>query len=703
MTDTSRRSPRPLVVTALAVTLSAGVFAVAPVGTGPAEARSLFETLFPQAHERRRLRRLRQYEARERAVERARARQRAERKRARQRQRKAAARKRAAATPPRIESAKYYDYVPDSLTRLPVKRLTRALGKAGTASAAALATQEAALAQQVSEGHLTLDAMAMRVEALRSGMPLTLADGRRHLERLDLRAEKGVMAAVAAHYAKNPALMWIGADGRPNERARAVLDVLSRADEWGLDADDYALAGPRMLLARIALSQDGLSEEAVAFEIGLTAAATRYMKDARHGTVDPNRISGYHDFRANKPDHTAIVATLAGADDPAAALEAAHPRMAAFGRLRTEYLALRDAPPPPPDPLDALPRPKPGTFIKPGWTNGELAKIVDLIRVTAPLQVKEKHAETLSRDHSKGYYDKRVQSLVRDFQKAKGLYADAIIGKNTIAAMTGGAKAKPLDRTLALRAAMERLRWHPDRFGPTHVFINVAAQDATFFRNGVRNLSMRTVVGKPQHQTNFFHDQIEYVEFNPYWGVPQSILVNEKLPKLRRDPGYLDRIGYEIRDASGRQVSGYNIDWWSMGNKVPYSVRQLPGPKNALGELKIMFPNKHSIYMHDTPARHLFARDERAYSHGCVRLADPRAMAAAVLGKDQGFVDAKIADGENKATRLKRKIPVYVAYFTAWPDETGTIRYHADVYGRDKALQKAMDATRRVRAKARDA
>ncbi len=248
--------------------------------------------------------------------------------------------------------------------------------------------------------------------------------------------------------------------------------------------------------------------------------------------------------------------------------------------------------------------------------------------------------------------------------------------------------------------AMERLRWHPDTLGSTHVFINQPAYRATLIRGGQPELTMRAIVGKVSNQTNFFHDTIDYVEYNPYWGVPKSILVNEMLPKLRSNPGYLDQRDYEITTLSGRPVSGWNVDWWGVGGNFPYNVRQRPGPKNALGELKIMFPNKHHIYMHDTPSRNLFQRDARALSHGCVRLADPKAMAAAVLGSTRDDVQSRISSGRNNTQKLQRKMPVYVAYFTAWPEADGTVNYFGDIYGRDDALAKAMSLTRQARAQA---
>jgi murein L,D-transpeptidase YcbB/YkuD len=169
------------------------------------------------------------------------------------------------------------------------------------------------------------------------------------------------------------------------------------------------------------------------------------------------------------------------------------------------------------------------------------------------------------------------------------------------------------------------------------------------------------------------------------------------LPKLRSDPGYLDRAGYEVTDARGRHIPSSAIDWGAYGAKVPYNVRQQPGEANALGELKILVPNKFAIYMHDTPQKSFFQRDARALSHGCVRLQDPRGMAAAVLGVSVDEIAQKLKGGHSEA-KVTRDIPVYVAYFTAWPDMSGKVEYFNDVYSRDERLQQALDATEAVRA-----
>ena len=209
--------------------------------------------------------------------------------------------------------------------------------------------------------------------------------------------------------------------------------------------------------------------------------------------------------------------------------------------------------------------------------------------------------------------------------------------------------------------------------------------------NGAISHEMRVVIGKKRFPTAEFSDEMEYVAFNPYWNVPRSIAGNEMLPKLWNDPGYLDRAGYEVRDRRGKKVSSYSVDWWNYtGRTMPYDIRQLPGSGNALGAVKFMFPNKHAIYLHDTPHKSLFSKLTRAYSHGCVRVQTPRKFAEIVLGWSRNEVNNAIESGKNRRVTLKRKIPVHLTYFTAWPDRSGRIKYYEDVYGRNAALRKAL-------------
>jgi murein L,D-transpeptidase YcbB/YkuD len=164
------------------------------------------------------------------------------------------------------------------------------------------------------------------------------------------------------------------------------------------------------------------------------------------------------------------------------------------------------------------------------------------------------------------------------------------------------------------------------------------------------------------------------------------------LPKLLDNPYHLDDEGFEVINAKGNRVSSASVDWWSYGDRIPFDVRQPPGNGNALGRIKFLFPNAHDIYMHDTPAKKLFKKAERAFSHGCVRVEDPRKLAEFVLGWDRDRIDAEIASGANQNIKLTRPLPVYLNYFTAWPDSTGKIVFYGDIYKRDARLEKALTA-----------
>jgi murein L,D-transpeptidase YcbB/YkuD len=335
----------------------------------------------------------------------------------------------------------------------------------------------------------------------------------------------------------------------------------------------------------------------------------------------------------------------------------------------------------------------PKLLLKPDETSAELPKLLTLIARGLDDEMGGEYGELLSRLGTSETYVPELVPVIKAAQKKAGLGPDGVIGPRTVAELAGSSKA---DRLAKVQYALEELRWLPSDLGSPRVFINQPAFTASYIDGGVEKLKTRVVIGRTTNQTSFFYDQIKQVDFHPYWGVPQSIIVNEMLPRLRSDPGYLDRSGYEVTDARGKRIPSSSINWNQYGSKVPYKVRLLPREANALGELKILFPNKHAIYMHDTPQKSFFQRDVRALSHGCVRLQDPRGMAAAVLGTSVDYIADKLKKGHS-TENVTRKIPVYVAYFTAWPDMSGKVEYFPDIYDRDSRLQQALEATEAVR------
>jgi murein L,D-transpeptidase YcbB/YkuD len=503
------------------------------------------------------------------------------------------------------------------------------------------------------------------------------------LSGFELFAEPEVAKALVTYYSAKPDFIWVTGN-EVNERGRDAVRVLGEAASHGLSPADYAISIP----PASPLSADAAvrKSELIRFEMALSARVLRYAHDADGGRINPNKLSGYHDFPEKPFDMVDALKVLSLATDVRGWLEALHPNSDEYQALRVELEALNAS-----AEDDIVVDPK--LLLKPGQTNPELGKLLHLIARDLDDEMGGEYGELLARTVNEEAYGDELVPVVKAAQTKAGLTPDGVIGPRTVAALAGTSKAERIDKVLV---ALEQLRWLPRDLGETRVFINQPAFTARFIDQGVEKLNMRAVVGKPSNQTSFFYDEVEQVDYNPYWGVPQSIIVNEMLPRLRNDPGYLDRAGYEVTDAKGRHISSSSINWWAYGSKVPYNVRQTPSEANALGELKILFPNKHAIYMHDTPQKELFSRDERAFSHGCVRLQDPRGMAAAVLGKTVEHVAAKLKQGHS-TEKTKLKIPVYVAYFTAWPDKNGRIEYFGDIYERDARVKLAMEKTDAVR------
>ncbi|RUU74474.1 murein L,D-transpeptidase [Mesorhizobium sp. M7A.F.Ca.MR.362.00.0.0] len=500
----------------------------------------------------------------------------------------------------------------------------------------------------------------------------------------ELLAEPDIAKALIAYYSANPDFIWISGTSL-NSRAQDAVRVLGEASSYGLTPADYTVEVP----AAGASTTDANAQlkELVRFEMALSARVLRYAHDAQNGRVDPNRMTGYYDFPAKPLDLQGVLRTLAHTQQVRTYLESRHPQNAEYQALRVELESLQAS-----AENEIVVDPK--LLLKPGETSPELPKLLTLIARNLDDEMGGAYGEILSRLATSEVYDPELVPVIKAVQQKAGMKGDGVIGPRTVATLAGTSKA---DKLLKVEVALEELRWLPSDLGSPRVFINQPAFTASYIDNGEEKLKTRVVVGRTTNQTSFFYDQIKQVDFHPYWGVPQSIIVNEMLPRLRNDPGYLDRSGYEVTDSRGKRIPSSAVNWGAYGANIPYSVRQQPSEANALGELKILFPNKHAIYMHDTPQKSFFQRDMRALSHGCVRLQDPRGMAAAVLGTSVDYIAEKLKHGHS-TENVTRTIPVYVAYFTAWPDLSGKVEYFGDVYDRDSRLKQALDATEAVRS-----
>ncbi|MDX2264691.1 MAG: L,D-transpeptidase family protein [Hyphomicrobiales bacterium] len=502
------------------------------------------------------------------------------------------------------------------------------------------------------------EALVTRLDAVRSLI----------LERLDAKGKgalnlpKDQKAQLAEHYAQPDSLVWVEESGLSPRAADAAAAFAAAAD-WGLDPAAYAAPSASGYDASAPDAARWLAEA----ELDMTLAVYAYAQHAQTGRVSPQTLGEFIDFSPKPP---ALPDVLAAAVRPGG-LETFHPKHPQFLALkdklaesrRTRETATKTV---------TIPA---GPNIKPGAEHPHVALVRERLEAPAPA------------DGRLTAYDPDLVDRVKAFQKAQGLSDTGVIGSATRDAMNGGARRGASERDLLVN--MERWRWIPGDLGRMHVMVNIPEFQFWVMKNGAVIHRERIITGKVEHMTPSFSDEMEFVVLNPTWHVPESIKLNEILPVLRRNPSYLDKQGLEVFYAGQRRpLNAYETDWYAV-DPDKLSISQPPGDGNALGKVKFLFPNKHAVYMHDTPTKNLFNQTVRTFSHGCMRVRDPLKFAQVVLG-EQGWTPARmqqeLALGKESSITLERKIPVHVMYVTVWVDEDGQARTIRDVYGHDKVL-----------------
>jgi len=493
---------------------------------------------------------------------------------------------------------------------------------------------------------------------------------------------------IAKFYAENGfAPIWVGNEGL-NDKAKRLLVLLSKAEEEGLRSQDYLPAS----LSDFSDAGDSLNNSPsnlARLEIELTAAALEYSHQASAGRVKPIRISDLHGIEAKPVDPKEVLLKLQQTTEPDSYLASLQPLMPQYQNLKKALAKYRNMA----SASEAIYIPG-GRMIKAGGRDDRLTLVAKRLEQLGFYDIPpEQSAEEGT------FYGPKLVAAVKDLQEQSGLRSEGIIGRKTLAALNGQSSEEKITKIVL---SMERLRWLPQDLKSRYIFVNQAFFETWMMDDGKEIYRSDVIVGLAKFQTAVFADEMEKVTLNPNWYVPRSIIYEDMIPKLLANPYYLKQQGYAVLDGSGREVDGSTIDWgrFRSRNDITYTVRQPPGPKNALGKVKFMFPNKFSIYMHDTPARNLFKSKVRAFSHGCVRLQKPLEFANIILGT-VGWSPEKIRkaidSGENQTIFLKKKIPVYLGYYTAWADADGNVKTRNDVYGRDRVLSQAFEQNIRVR------
>ncbi len=475
---------------------------------------------------------------------------------------------------------------------------------------------------------------------------------------------------VRALYRSGASTRWL--DGtRLNARGRVLLDTIAAAPAQALDVAEFPLGQIRDAIRR--LSSEPTADAIARADVLISAAFVSYAEDLLTGQVDPRSVNREWHIDPQDVDVEHVILTTVAQPSLGEALGALRPHDANYDvlvRALARYRAIVASGGWPTIPeLEVL---HPGDAAPAGSLGKLLARLhvedyAELVALTPVDSAGNGNAGAATRV----VYGGMMAGAVAEYQRRHALAVDSIVGPATLASLNRSAEY----RTQQIAANLERHRWLPRSLGARYILVNVPAFRLTAYDAGDEVLTMGIVVGAEYggRSTPVFSDSMTYLVFRPYWNVPESIAANELWPKQRRDPGYFARNGYERAKAS----------WGSY-------VRQKPGPGNALGFVKFIFPNDFNIYLHDTPARGLFNERVRAFSHGCIRVQDPAALAQFVLGWDESRVKDAMSRGDNDhRVTLDKKLPVYIVYFTVL-ERDGVLQFANDIYDRDKALVAAV-------------
>jgi murein L,D-transpeptidase YcbB/YkuD len=473
---------------------------------------------------------------------------------------------------------------------------------------------------------------------------------------------------------------------QPSAQAQQAIAVLLQADQEGLSAEDYDGSRWADRLAKLKPTASQPSEaDALQFDVALTVCVMRYISDLHIGKVNPKHFDFGFDIRSKKYDLPQFVkADVVDAPNVAAALAQVEPPYPGYQRtiqaLHT-YLAYAKE-------YNGPQLPAIQKTIAPGDSYAGVPQLIALLRVVGDLPA------DASAPADSAVYQGPLVDAVKHFQARFGRTADGRITAQTLADLN-----VPLStRVRQMQLTLERWRWLPLGLHAAPVVANIPEfRLRAYDENFKVALTMNVVVGKAyDHNTPVFEDSMQYVIFRPYWNVPYSIAKSEYLPKVARDPNYLSAKGFEVVNSKQEVVASGPVtgDVLQQLRSGKLFIRQAPGPKNALGLVKFIFPNDYSVYMHDTPAQEFFAKSRRDFSHGCIRLEKPADLAVWVLRDNPGWnadrVRAALNGSPNQQVNLTRPIPVLIVYATVIVTEDGTVHFYDDIYGHDAALEKVL-------------
>ena len=456
---------------------------------------------------------------------------------------------------------------------------------------------------------------------------------------------------------------------------------LEAANEEGLLPEDYHLDEIKSLIDKS--SYEKLSDVDLAdLDLLLTDAMILYASHLISGKVDQSELRSEWDLEKNKgpEDPYSLLTVTLKKRQIKQTLEDLKPKSYLYDHLKVklkDYRKLEKS-----GGWNSIPE---GETLKKGMTNERIVDIRKYLTTTKDLSA--------GSDQDNQLFDEALEIAVKSFQYRHNLTQDGVIGKGTLAQMNISIE----DRIDMIRINLERGRWVLNQPGDDFLIVNIAGFNIRRIKKGKVVYESRVIVGKNHKESPIFKDAVQYIVFNPTWTLPYSIASRETLPRLKKDPGYLAAKKMEIMDRNGKILDPNSIDFSKYSTKnFPFIIRQKAGPHNALGQVKFIFPNKYAVYLHDTPSRGLFNRENRAFSHGCIRLEDKWDLVMSLMNEPDVWnmdkINQIVDSGKTTQVNLKTPVDIYILYWTAGVDRDKNLYFERDVYNRDAAVLKALDA-----------